>query len=441
MNQRITFLGSRTGRLLVGKQSQFLPFIVCGLAATFYLYDFVLQVSPSVMMNDLMRDFQLNAAGLGAMSAFYFYIYTPMQIPAGLLFDSYGPRLVITLAILACALGAFFFGCTNSVAWASVGRLFMGIGSAFAFIGSLILIARWFPPKHFTVLAGFLQVMSAVGAILGEAPLAKMTTIFGWRHTIIALAIIGFFLAVLVWLVVRDHPHGQSFCENKKTDTNTQENILDRLKCISSKSQSWWIALYSFISWTAVTVFAVLWGPSCIATLYNISIPAASAACSMIWIGIAFGCPFVGWLSNHIGRRCLLLTIAAMSGFISLMLLLYSPHASLALMYVLLFFLGVGSSGQSIVFGLVKDLNPPSMAGTAIGFNNMAVVAGGALLQPLVGILLDRSWTGEIIAGIPVYSAENYRWALFILPLCYLVGMIISSCCLKETHCPSEHDA
>ena len=109
-------------------------------------------------------------------------------------------------------------------------------------------------------------------------------------------------------------------------------------------------------------------------------------------------------------------------------------------MYVLLFFFGVAASGQSLSFGLVKDQSHPNVVGTAIGFNNMAVVAGGALFQPLVGILLDLNWKGEIATDIPIYTAANYRWAFLILPICYFVGAIVSAWFLKETHCHSSHN-
>lgn len=109
-------------------------------------------------------------------------------------------------------------------------------------------------------------------------------------------------------------------------------------------------------------------------------------------------------------------------------------------MYLLLFLFGVAASGQSLSFGLVKDQSHPKVVGTAIGFNNMAVVAGGALFQPLTGILLDFNWKGEIANGIPIYTAANYRWAFLVLPICYFVGVIVSSFFLKETHCQSKHD-
>lgn len=418
------------------KTSRFLPYLICTLAAMFYLYEFVLQVSPAVMTNELMHDFKLNAAGLGAMAAFYYYAYTPMQIPAGLLYDRYGPRLLITIAILVCALGAFFFGLTNSVAWASAGRFFMGIGSAFSFIGSLVLVARWFPARHFALLAGLVQMMSSIGAILGEAPLAKVVHLYGWRTTITWVSIIGVGLAILVWLIVRDRPFGQTQTEEPFI---AEKGELARLKQVCKKSQTWWIAAYSFTSWAPITAFAALWGIPCLVALYGVSTTVASGACSMIWMGIGLGSPLIGWWSDRIGKRCLPLTIASVIGVISLLLALYVPYFPFALIYLFLFLFGIAASGQSLSFGLVKDQSKSHVVGTAIGFNNMAVVAGGALFQPLVGLILDLNWTGEMASGIPAYSALNYRWALLILPLCYAVGAVISLFFLKETHCLAEH--
>ncbi len=55
-----------------------------------------------------MKTFQVSAAGFGIISAFYFYAYAPMQLPAGLLFDRYGPRKLMTAALILCAVGSSF---------------------------------------------------------------------------------------------------------------------------------------------------------------------------------------------------------------------------------------------------------------------------------------------------------------------------------------------
>src|SRR6185312_6891955 len=210
------------------KKSFVLATIICSLAAMFYLYEFILQVSPAVMTKELMHDLSLNAAGLGAMAAFYYYAYTFMQLPAGLLSDRFGPRFLLTIATLICVLGAIFFAFTHNVALASTGRFLMGIGSAFSFIGALLLVSRWFPPQYFALLAGIVQLMSSIGAIAGEMPLAAAVNIWGWRETMGWLAVLGVVLAVLIWAIVRDKPDGEEDFEKKPVDNN-KENEIKRL--------------------------------------------------------------------------------------------------------------------------------------------------------------------------------------------------------------------
>lgn len=78
-----------------------------------------------------MKTFGVTGQGFGVISAFYFYAYAPTQLPAGVLYDRYGPRKLMTFAIVLCAFGSAFFASTDSVFTACIGRFLIGIGSAF----------------------------------------------------------------------------------------------------------------------------------------------------------------------------------------------------------------------------------------------------------------------------------------------------------------------
>ena len=56
---------------------------VCALGAVFYFYEYLLRVSPSVMTHHLMHSYNISASGLGHLSACYYYVYAPMQLPVG----------------------------------------------------------------------------------------------------------------------------------------------------------------------------------------------------------------------------------------------------------------------------------------------------------------------------------------------------------------------
>ena len=420
------------------RKPSLLATIICILASCFYMYEFILQVSPAVMTNQLISDLGLNAITLGTVAAFYYYSYTPMQLPAGFLFDRFGPRRLLTGAILTCAVGAFLFGSTSSIAIASAGRFMMGMGSAFSFIGTLVLISRWFPSGYFAFLTGLVELMSSVGAIVGEAPLTIAVEHWGWRQTIITLGIAGVILALLVWLIVRDSPEAVS--KGHRFQATSKKTILQSFHQVAANSQTWFIALYSFMVWAPITAFAALWGVPFLVVAYGISTKAASTACTMIWLAIGIGCPLLGWWSDKVNLRRMPLKFAASLGVFGLVPVIYMPHLPLLWLYVCLFLFGLAASGQSLAFGVVKDNNHSSVAGTAIGINNMATVAGGALFQPIIGILLHLNWNGVYSNGTPFYSVENYRKAFIVLPFCYLIAFLIGKFLIREPHCPQQPD-
>lgn len=418
--------------VIKSKRWRCLPYVICSLSSLFYVYDFFVRVAPSAITHELMRDFHMDAKALGIMSAFFFYAYTPMQIPAGLLYDRFGPRILMTLMMAVCSLGAMIFGCTHSIEMLSLARFLIGFASAFAFVGALILAARWFPPKYFALITGLVQVMGCLGAIVGEAPVALVTPLVGWRNTFLYTAGIGAVITVLFWLILRDRP-------SEDTASNVvhvpASNEFTRLWIVCKNPQTWWAGLCGFACWAPITAFAELWGVPFLQAKYHVSAAIAAGSVSVVWIGIAIGSPVIGWWSDVIRSRRIPLVVCNLIGLIAALSVIYLPTPNWWIMYVLLFLYGVAASAQAITFGVVQDNNPPNVAGTALGFNNMAVIFGGLVVQPVIGILLKSSWAGEMLHGAPVYSLANYLTAFSLIPLCSVLGIIISIFFLKETHC------
>ena len=75
-----------------------LSWTVWGLGAVLYVSGFYQRVAPAVMTSELMSDFNIGAAALGNLSGFYFYSYLAVQIPTGILADTWGPRRLLSLA-------------------------------------------------------------------------------------------------------------------------------------------------------------------------------------------------------------------------------------------------------------------------------------------------------------------------------------------------------
>lgn len=406
------------------------------VATIFLVYEMALQVSPSVMTENLMSAFSIGAGKLGLMASFYYYSYAIMQVPAGLLHDRFGPRRLITISAILCAVGAFFFGSTTAFAPAAMGRFLMGIGSAFAFIGVLVVAARWFDKRYFALLVGIGQFLAASGALVGELPLAYAVDHIGWRGSMLLLAVIGGVVALLAVLVIRNYP--PEVVPHHKQEDGLR--LMVKIKEILTHTQTYAIGAYAFCAWGPVLAIAALWGVPFLMVLHGIENTQAALAISVLWIGVAVASPFWGWISDHLGRRNLPLQICSIVGLVTSILLIYVPSIPSWGTCIILFLIGVAGAGQIVTFALIRENNRPSMTGAAVGLNNMAVVAGGALFQPLVGWLLYLFWDGGTQSGIPIYTVENYQIALTIVPICFLVALFISQFYIRETFCKSRFE-
>ena len=178
--------------------------LICGLGAIYYSYEYLLRISPSVMEPAIRAHFDLTATGFGVLSAFYYYAYVPLQVPVGVLLDRYGPRRLLTVACLICVIGTYLFASTNLVWVAGIGRFCVGIGSAFAFVGVLKLATIWLLEDKLALVSGLAAALGTIGAMVGDNLLGIFVHSIGWRATVEVTAFFGFFLSIVLWLGLRD---------------------------------------------------------------------------------------------------------------------------------------------------------------------------------------------------------------------------------------------
>mgnify|MGYP000073656550 CR=1 FL=1 len=384
---------------------------------------------PGAIAHELMHDFGTRAAGLGILSSMFYWGYTPMQVPAGLLLDRFGPRRVLSISILLCALSTFVFGITNNLAIASATRFVIGVGSSFAYLGALILAARWYHPKYFAFIAGLVQVLGCVGAVVGLTPVAAAAQHVGWRATMTAAGLVCVALSFLFWIIIRDYPP-----EHPHHTSKPKFNLFDQLSLVCRNKQSWWIALHSFTTWAPVTVIGDLWGASFLSSEYGFTNIQATSLATMLWLGVAVGGPSLGWWSNAVHSRTKPLMLASTIGLLASLSLIYC-HLSLPLIMLSLFCFGVAASAQAVTFGVMQDHMPPHVAGTAVGFNNMAVIFGGITVQPLVSFLLDQQ-----LVGSTAYTASDYKSVFVVVPIIFALGLLVSKFGIKDTHCKHQYE-
>ena len=411
---------------------QYQPYIIITTASLFYLYDFFLRVSPSVMTDELMAFYSVGAGVLGPIISSFFLAYVIMQIPAGLLGDKFGPKLVLIISAIACSIATILFVSSNNVFAGAFSRFLIGCCASFAYIAPLMLASRWFDAKYFALICGLIQMMGCLGAIISGTPILYLTKQFGWQQPLIWAAWLGFFLAILFYFIIKDTPNNKN-CPEIKNLSKEGALILINLKKVCQHKQSWAIGLIGFAAWAPISMFAELWGVPFLEKAYSISDFEAAKLIRYIWIGIAIGGPFLGWLSNSMNHRKKPLIIGLIVSLASSFFIIYSPTQK-EFLPILLFIFGFAASCQCVTFGAIRDIHPLSVSGTAVGFNNMAVILGGVLCQPLIGIILEAFWDNSWHSGVHIYSIHAYKMGFLLIPLTILIGLISAFFIFRETH-------
>lgn len=410
---------------------EFISWAICGLAAIFYCYEYLLRVSPSVMLPELMRTFGVSAASLGLLTSAYYYAYTPLQLPVGLMMDRFGPRRILTVAVFCCALGSAMFGFTNQFWVAVTARFLMGFGSAFAFVGVLKLATIWLPPNRFAMISGLTTALGMLGAISGELILSKMVKNIGWEQTMIYSGAIGIVLMPFIWTMIRDARDTKG--AYKPPTVGYRDFIQDTCRVFLNR-QIWLNGIIGGLLFLPLSVFSELWGIEYLRAVHHLSIDDAAMATSMIFLGWAVGGPILGLWSDRIQRRKMPILLGTFIAIVLLCLVMYCKDLPIYAIWGGFFAFGIACGVQVITFAIGRENCPLRVAGTAIATTNFLVMLWGAFFQPLVGKILDMVWAGDIVDGIPLYTAQNYQVAMIILPVGLLLGLLCT-CFLKETAC------
>lgn len=419
-------------------EKNMLPWLICGIGMLFYCYNYFLRVSPSVMQSDLMQNLHITAYQFGNLAAFYYYAYTPMQIPVGMIYDRFGARIVLFIACLVAVLGLAIFIGANDLSVASAGRFLIGLGTAFAYIGVLKVASIWLPPNRFATVAGLTTAFGMVSAIFSDLYLTKFVQLLGYKNALYTALIVGAVLSVFILLFMRNKP--RSNVVNIKTVSKpiTFEDLRRALKIVLLNPQMWLIGLIGCLFYLPASVFLDLWGIPYLKAVYHLTGKQAALIISMTFIGWIIAGPSIGAFSDYIKRRRAPLMVSAVMAAILLSVVFYVPNLSISSLYVIFFFIGIFCGAHPLCFALGKENSPNAISGTAVAVTNTLIMLGGAIFQPIVGKILDWHTTNiGLGSASPVYSSADYTYALSLVPVALIIAIVLTFF-LKETYCESQ---
>lgn len=416
----------------------FLPWFICIIGMLFYCFNYFLRVSPSTMQADLTQSFHITATQFGTLAAFYYYAYTPMQLPAGLIYDKFGARFVLFFACLLAVIGLSIFISADSFAMAGTGRFLIGFGTAFAYIGVLKLASVWLPPNRFATVAGLTTALGMTSGALTQKYLTNIVEIIGYKHALHSALIIGILLSIAILLMVRSRPKQTAASSSGMQSPMNLSQLKSAVKIIFFNPQMWLIGIIGCLLYLPASVFLDLWGIPFLKVAYQLTSEQAVNISSVTFLGWIIGGPVIGAISDKIKRRRAPLVLTGGVAATLLCVIFYYNGLTYTQLYILFFVTGFCCGAHPLCFALGKENNPTPISGTAVAVTNMLIMAGGAIFQPVVGKLLDMHTTSPLGSnGLPVYASSDYIFALSVIPIGVAIAIFLSFF-VKETYCESQ---
>ena len=390
------------------------------------------RICTAVVAVDMMRDLAAGGTLVGILGSAYFYPYAVMQLPAGLLADSWGPRRTIATFFTVAFAGSVLLGAAPSATWAIAGRVLVGIGVSMLFVPTMKVLAEWFRQSEFATMTGILMAMAGLGALTAAAPLAWMSGWIGWRLSFVAVGVATLALALLAWVFVRDRPSDLGWPAPQQGPSSSPGpiSLSEGVRRVLTHPPFWPLAAWFFFECAVFFSFGGLWGGPYLMHVHGLDRGQAGQILSMSPLGMMIGSPLLSLASNRLfcARKPVIILSSAITMGLVAILAFRAGSISIPELYLVCVGLGMFSAAAvTIGFTTAKELFPVQIAGTAVGLVNLFPFSGGAVFQPVLGAILESH--GRTGGG---FTVAAYRASFLTLLGCAVIAFL-TSFFLKET--------
>ena len=380
-------------------------FIVLAIA---YFFVYFHRTTGGAISETLQDYFEVGTASVALLASAYLYAYTLMQIPSGILTDKMGPRKAATIFIFLIAVGSIlsaYSATINDFNMMVAGKFIIGIGAAVVYIPIMKVLAVWFRKNEFASMSGVLLLVGNVGGIAAATPMVLMMDALGIQNTYIVLAVITAVIAILCWFIVRNHPSekdlpsleaivSEETGEPIQESTSAKMGTVEALKATFLSGRKFWpLAIWFFMIYGTIMLWQASQAGTFYSNVYGFSSGDAGLMVTMVGVGMVFGCPLAGTLSDrvfHSRKKVIIIGTLVYTIVWAIIWLTSGMEAmnSFAIQAAINFLFGFFGGFFVVSYAQIKELYPIAMAGTSTAALNLFPFAGGAILITVAGFMV-----------------------------------------------------
>ncbi len=373
------------------------------IASTFYAYQYVLRIMPSVMLTDISKQFHIDSAVFGQFSGIYYIGYALMHLPIGILLDKYGPKRIISLCILLTTVGTLPIIFSTHWIYLVLGRGLIGVGSSAAILGTFKIIRLAFREKLFPRMLSMSVTIGLLGAIYGAGPVSYLCSIWHYKTVVALFVIIGVMLSILTYCIVPE-------IKSTKSD-----RVLHNVKIVLTHPKVLLLCCFAGLMVGPLEGFSDIWGPQFLMVVYGLNKTTASYLPSMIFLGMCFGAPILSLIAEKTGYYY---GVIIASGIF--MLLTFTALITITLSQTMIIgcfiIVGICCAYQILAIYKASTYVDEHLVGLTTAVANMVIMSFGYFFHSIIGLVIN-SYTALSLS-------EAFKHGISVIPCTLALGSL-----------------
>ncbi|MDQ1279042.1 MAG: transporter, family, hexuronate transporter [Thermoproteota archaeon] len=376
-----------------------------------FAISWIVRTAYSPLIPEISGVLHLTNTEAGLLMTAFWAGYIIMQFPSGIISDRIGVRRTLTISLVLVGIFTITTGSASSFVEFLFYRFLCGLAAGCIFAPGAALILRWFKPKSRGTGISLFTTGSRIGALIGLIFAPVISTLLGsWRWSFWILSIPAFFMAIIVFIFMKESPEKSSGATRKPVRVNRAMSY-----SIIFKNKFFFVLLIAGVAYFSAYNVITTWAATYFIRVFSISSSYAGLIVSLFMTSGIVGMLLGGTIADRlkrggpvvfIGYVTMSVTCTMIPTFVS-----FGIWFTVSTLMVLSLF---GSMGGGLATSIMSHWFPLEISGTAAGFLNLATL-GGCVSPSIFGAILDA--TGSFAMGWTILGATSIVLSMMMIPL------------------------
>jgi len=343
-------------------------------------------------------------AEMGLIASFYFFAYTGMQIPAGILVDKFGKKVVLIPGFCLFIIATLLVGNATSLTMVYVGSLLAGMGCGSYYGSAYSLSSENIPLERRGLATAIINSGSALGMAIGLIASSLLVKSMGmdWQLTIFMITALLVIMTLVFAVVIRGGSYSSTLAAQPAgssaaaPEESGEASGLFSLRMISAYVM-YFATCYGYY-------MIVTWLPSFLQQERGFEGVAIGFSAALVAFASVPGALFFSRMSDRFrSKKVQLIIFLELCAAVMLVCTVISPDSTTLLISLILYGLLGKLAVDPIMISFIADNAPKKGYGTSFGVFNFFGMSSSVIAPFLTGVISDS--TGSKVMGFYISAA------------------------------------